>query len=140
MAPPTADAVAALEPRDLRPLQFSRQKADYLIATSRLAAEGKLDLAGLRERSATRAERTLLAVRGLGPWSVNYVMMCALGLPDCVPLGDTGVTSGLQALFRLEQRPDRDATLRLMAAFSPYRSLATAHLWQLDSPLPESST
>jgi len=140
VAPPTADAVAALEPRDLRPLQFSRQKADYLIATSRLAAEGKLDLAGLRERSATRAERTLLAVRGLGPWSVNYVMMCALGLPDCVPLGDTGVTSGLQALFRLEQRPDRDATLRLMAAFSPYRSLATAHLWQLDSPLPESST
>ncbi len=84
-------------------------------------------------------ERTLLEVRGLGPWSVNYVMMRSLGLPDCVPLGDTGVTSGLKELFKLEERPDRDATLRLMAVFSPHRSLATAHLWQLNASPPSPS-
>lgn len=135
-APPTPAAVAALEPGDLLPLQFSRQKADYVIQTARLVAGGKLDLAALRTMSATRAERTLLAVRGLGPWSVNYLMMRSLGFPDCVPLGDTGVTSGLQALLKLEARPDIDATRRLMAAFSPYRSLATAHLWQFNQPIP----
>jgi AraC family transcriptional regulator of adaptative response / DNA-3-methyladenine glycosylase II len=81
-------------------------------------------------------ERTLLAIRGLGPWSVNYLMMRALGFADCVPLGDTGVTSGLQSLLKLEERPDIDATRRLMAMFSPYRSLATAHLWQFNQPLP----
>jgi AraC family transcriptional regulator of adaptative response / DNA-3-methyladenine glycosylase II len=136
LAPPTAAAVAALAPDDLMPLQFSRQKADYVVATSRLIAEGKLDLDSLCAMSATRAERTLLAIRGLGPWSVNYIMMRALGFPDCVPLGDTGVTSGLQALLKLEERPDADATRRLMAVFSPFRSLATAHLWQFDRPLP----
>jgi AraC family transcriptional regulator, regulatory protein of adaptative response / DNA-3-methyladenine glycosylase II len=135
-APPTPDAVAALEPFDLLPLQFSRQKADYLIATARLIAGSKLDLATLRTMSATRAERTLLAIRGLGPWSVNYLMMRSLGFADCVPLGDTGVTSGLQSLLRLEERPDVDATRRLMTVFAPYRSLATAHLWQLNQPLP----
>jgi AraC family transcriptional regulator of adaptative response / DNA-3-methyladenine glycosylase II len=135
-APPTPAAVAALEPADLLPLQFSRQKADYVIATARLVAEGKLDLNALRHLSATRAERTLLAVRGLGPWSVNYLMMRALGFPDCVPLGDTGVTSGLLALLQLEERPDIDATRRLMSVFSPYRSLATAHLWQFNHPIP----
>ena len=135
-APPTPAAVAALEPGDLLPLQFSRQKADYVIQTARLIAGGKLDLAALRTMSATRAERTLLAVRGLGPWSVNYLMMRALGFADCVPLGDTGVTSGLQALLELEIRPDIDATRRLMAVFSPYRSLATAHLWQFNQPIP----
>ncbi|MBI5768544.1 MAG: DNA-3-methyladenine glycosylase 2 family protein [Verrucomicrobia bacterium] len=135
-APPTPAAVAALEPGDLLPLQFSRQKADYVIQTARLVAEGKLDLAALHSMSATRAERTLLAVRGLGPWSVNYLMMRSLGFPDCVPLGDTGVTSGLQALLKLEVRPDLDATRRLMAVFSPYRSLATAHLWQFNQPIP----
>jgi len=86
--------------------------------------------------SATRAERTLLEIRGLGPWSVNYLMMRALGFPDCVPLGDTGVTSGLQAALKLDERPDVDATRRLMSVFSPYRSLATAHLWQFNQPLP----
>jgi AraC family transcriptional regulator of adaptative response / DNA-3-methyladenine glycosylase II len=136
IAPPTPADVAALEPADLLPLQFSRQKADYVIATSRLIAAGRLDLAGLRTMSATRAERTLLEIRGLGPWSVNYLMMRALGLPDCVPLGDTGVTTGLQALLKLEVRPDVDATRRLMTIFAPYRSLATAHLWQFNQPIP----
>ena len=135
-APPTAEAVAALEPADLLPLQFSRQKADYVISTARLIVAGTLNLLALRTMSATRVERTLLAIRGLGPWSVNYVMMRSLGLPDCVPLGDTGVTSGLQALLKLEERPDIDATRRLMAVFSPYRSLATTQLWQFNHPLP----
>ncbi len=134
--PPTPAAVAALEPAELVGLQFSRQKADYVIGTARLVVEGKLGLETLRELSATRAERTLLAIRGLGPWSVNYVMMRALGFADCVPLGDTGVTSGLQALFELEERPDVDGTRRLMGAFTPYRSLATAHLWQFTKTTP----
>lgn len=135
-APPTPASIAALEPEELLPLQFSRQKADYVIAIAHLITGGQLDLEGLRALSATRAERTLLAIRGLGPWSVNYLMMRSLGFADCVPLGDTGVTSGLQALLELEERPDIDATRRLMTMFSPYRSLATAHLWQFKQPIP----
>src|SRR6185503_8506380 len=65
-APPPPVAVAALAPADLIPLQFSRQKADYVVATARLIAEGKLDLASLRRMSSTRVERTLLDIRGLG--------------------------------------------------------------------------
>jgi AraC family transcriptional regulator of adaptative response / DNA-3-methyladenine glycosylase II len=133
---PAPERLASLEPADLRPWQYSRQKAEYLVGAARLVASGQLDLGALPGMSATRAERTLLAVRGLGPWSVNYLMMRSLGFADCVPLGDTGVTSGLQALFGLEERPDSDATQRLMSVFSPHRSLATAHLWQINRPLP----
>ena len=135
-APPTPAAVAALDPAELLPLQFSRQKADYVVAIARNVVRGELDLDALRAMSPTRAERTLLALRGLGPWSVNYVMMRSLGFADCVPLGDTGVTSGLLALLKLEERPDIPATRRLMTIFSPHRSLATAHLWQFNQPLP----
>jgi AraC family transcriptional regulator, regulatory protein of adaptative response / DNA-3-methyladenine glycosylase II len=136
IALPTPARVAALNASDLMPLQYSAKKADYVIGTSRLIAEGKLDVEALGFASATRAERTLLNIHGLGPWSVNYLMMRALGFSDCVPLGDTGVTSSLQALLKLEQRPDIDATRRLMATFAPYRSLATAHLWQFNQPIP----
>lgn len=137
IAPPTPEAVAALAVDDLVPLQFSRQKAAYLIGAAQAIVRGELDLVALATMSATRAERSLLALHGLGPWSVNYLMMRSLGFADCVPLGDTGVTSGLQALLDLEERPDVDATRRLMAVFSPYRSLATAHLWQFNKPIPE---
>jgi AraC family transcriptional regulator of adaptative response / DNA-3-methyladenine glycosylase II len=135
-APPTPATVAAVESRELAPLQFSRSKAEYLIGTARRIVEGHLDLDALRTMSATRTERTLLDIRGFGPWSVNYVMMRALGFPDCVPLGDTGITSGLQAALKLDERPGLDATRRLMSVFSPYRSLATAHLWQFNQPIP----
>jgi len=137
MALPTPQAVAELPPEELLPLQFSRQKADYVTSVSCLVAEGMLNLEALKGMSATRAERTLLAVRGLGPWSVNYVMMRSLGFMDCVPYGDTGVTSGLLALLKLEERPDIDATRRLMLPFSPYRSLATNQLWQFQKEMPE---
>lgn len=135
-APPGAETVAELNRADLLKLQFSRQKADYVIGIAQLVAEGKLNLTEIAVGSATRAERTLLNVRGLGPWAVNYVMMRSLGFADCIPLGDTGVSSGLQALFRLDQRPDNDAVRRLMKPFAPYRSLATAHLWQFNQPVP----
>ncbi len=136
-APPTPQAVAALTTTELLQMQFSRQKADYLLGAARLvAAQGKFDLEKLRAGSATRAERLLSGVRGLGPWAVNYIMMRSLGFADCVPLGDTGVASGLCALFDLEERPEPDAMRRLMSVFSPFRSLATAHLWQFNKPAP----
>lgn len=136
-APPEAEAVAALSRADLIKLQFSRQKAEYTLGLARLVAEGKIEPEKLHEMSATRAERTLLGIHGLGPWSVNFIMMRTLGFGDCVPWGDTGVSSGLQRLFGLEERPDIAAARRLMAVFSPHRSLATAHLWQFEKTIPE---
>jgi AraC family transcriptional regulator of adaptative response / DNA-3-methyladenine glycosylase II len=130
-APPGPAVMAALEPADLLPLQFSRQKADYLVGVSRLVASGALDLEALRHLSVPEVERTLLAVRGLGVWSVNYLMLRALGFPDCVPVGDTGLSSGLWKFFGTELRPDANATRALMLPLAPYRSLATAHLWRL---------
>jgi 3-methyladenine DNA glycosylase/8-oxoguanine DNA glycosylase len=55
--------------------------------------------------------------------------MRGLGLRDCVPVGDAGLTLALQRWFGLEQRPDARETLRLMGPFAPHRSLATFHLW-----------
>lgn len=136
IAPPSPEAVAALDARDLAAQQFSTRKAEYLVNVARLVVNSELRLDALADMSATRVERTLLSIRGLGPWSVNYVMMRSLGFSDCLPLGDTGVTSGLQALFKLDKRPDADATRHLMAPFSPFRSLATTHLWQYLQPVP----
>jgi len=129
-APPSIADVATLEPEDLLPLSFSRAKASYLIGAARSVIDGRLPLDALAGSSATRIERTLLAVRGIGPWSAHYLMMRHYGFLDCVPLGDTGLTSGLKRFFALEERPGRVETLALMERFSPYRSLATFHIWQ----------
>ncbi len=130
-APPTPEAVAALEPEDLHQLGWSKRKTEYLLDVARAVAGGNFDPAGLAGRSATAIERRLLAIRGLGPWSVNYLMMRAFGFADCVPIGDAALTRNLKRYFDLPARPDARVTRQLMAPFAPHRSLATFHLWAL---------
>jgi AraC family transcriptional regulator, regulatory protein of adaptative response / DNA-3-methyladenine glycosylase II len=128
-APPTPARVASLTIEELVPLQYSRRKAEYLIDAARAVVDGTINFDALSKAPPARVESALLAVRGIGPWSANYLMMRALGLPDCLPLGDTGLTSGLARLFEVP-RPDPAQTINLMARFRPYRSLATYHLWR----------
>jgi AraC family transcriptional regulator, regulatory protein of adaptative response / DNA-3-methyladenine glycosylase II len=129
LAHPSAAEVARLDYRDLTRLQFSRRKAEYLIDTARLATAGELPLEELPRWPATTVERRLAGVRGLGRWSTAYIMMRACGFADCVPAGDSGLATALQRLFSLDHRPDADEVAERMNPYSPYRSLATFHLW-----------
>lgn len=131
IAHPDAAAVARLDYDDLTRRQFSRRKAEYLIDTARLIAGGALDVEAMPDQNAEEVFARLLAIRGFGEWSANYVMMRACGFPDCVPYGDSGLAAGLRRFFALDAKPTRDETAELMAPFAPYRSLATFHFWNL---------
>ncbi|HYD99647.1 MAG TPA: helix-turn-helix domain-containing protein [Alphaproteobacteria bacterium] len=136
-APPKPEAVAALPPDLLTAQQFSRRKAEYLIAGAGLVAAGALPIEGFPAGSAVEAMERLLAVRGIGPWTAQYVLLRGCGFGDCVPIGDAGLTAALQRFHHLPARPDAAETAALMAAFAPHRSLATAHLWaSLSEPTP----
>ena len=126
---PTAAQVAALEPEALKPLQFSRSKAEYLIGLARKVAGGELPLEALPDCEAGPAAALLAAERGIGPWTTHYVLMRGCGFADCVPLGDAGLTLALQRQHQMDHRPTVKETAALMAPFAPHRSLATFHLW-----------
>lgn len=126
---PTAAEVAVLEPEALKPLQFSRSKAEYVIGLARKVAEGALPLERLPDSEAGPAALVLAAERGIGPWTTHYVLMRGCGFEDCVPLGDAGLTLALQRHHQLDHRPTVKETAALMAPYAPHRSLATFHLW-----------
>ena len=129
LAPPSPAAVAGLAPRELTSRQFSGRKAEYLIDTARAIAAGELPVERFPEEPAPLVERRILAVRGLGPWTAQYVMLRACGFADCVPVGDSGLAAGLVRFFALDHRPGPEETRELLAPFAPFRSFATAHLW-----------
>lgn len=130
ITPPGVAKLADLEPDQLRPLQFSTRKAEYVIGASKAALAGEIALDDLPYGSATQAERALLALRGFGPWATNYLLMRACGFADCTPVGDTGLSMALWRVLGLPERPGPADVTRAMAAFAPYRSLATYHLWR----------
>lgn len=130
VAPLQPAEVAKLDVSDLLPHQYSRRKAEYLIDISRALVRAELSLNAFAVGSAKKAERDLLAVRGLGPWSVNYVMMRGLGFSDCLPLGDTGLNAGLRRMHGIDRKLSTDEVLAFMEPYRPFRSLATYTFWQ----------
>jgi DNA-3-methyladenine glycosylase II len=85
------------------------------------------DLENLRNLSAKHATRLLGGLRGVGPWTIDYVFLRGLGFPDSLPSGDAGIA---QALQRLTGERPADKEIRALAErFAPYRSFAAAHLW-----------
>ncbi|NWK78936.1 DNA-3-methyladenine glycosylase [Aquitalea sp. LB_tupeE] len=129
LAHPGPGEVAALSAEQLTAQRFSRSKAAYLLGAARAVLDGSLPLAVLSGLDAAEAERRLLALHGVGPWTARYVMLRGLGLADCAPIGDSGLATALQRFHALPARPDARQTEQLMQVFSPCRSLATLHLW-----------
>jgi 3-methyladenine DNA glycosylase/8-oxoguanine DNA glycosylase len=126
---PTPEAIAQLDYADLTTRQFSRSKAQYVIDTARLIASGALPVETFLSREPRDVETALTAVRGIGTWTANYVMMRGCAFPDCVPAGDSALSASLREHFALEHKVDAHETRTLMERFAPWRSLATYHFW-----------
>jgi AraC family transcriptional regulator of adaptative response / DNA-3-methyladenine glycosylase II len=125
---PTAARVAEMSVAVLNKKRFSRSKAKYLIGAAEEVAGGKLDVENLPRGSAVAAEKKLTALHGVGTWTARYTMLRG-GFADAAPVGDSALATALQRLHKLPERPDQPQTAKLMAQFSPHRSLATMHLW-----------
>jgi len=85
----SADARGGNGPRTGRSVTHSRSRAkrrDDFIETARLITPGRLNFEAPGSRSPARAERTLLAVRALGPWSLAHLITRALGFSAVCPL------------------------------------------------------
>lgn len=130
VAPPRPERMAVVQPDELTALGFSGAKAKAIIAASRAIASGNLPLGHLREGSAARADRLLRALPGVGVWTANDVLLRGMGYVDTVPFGDAALAAGLQILFGMDHRPDREEQAVLLAPLRPWRGLATIHLWQ----------
>lgn len=118
---PSADAVAAADPSAL---PLTRSRAASLVAMAGAIASGDVDLDPGADRDASCA--ALLALSGIGPWTVAYVRMRALGDPDVFMPSDLGVRRGLEALGL---NGDLRSAERISQHWRPWRSYALQHVW-----------
>jgi DNA-3-methyladenine glycosylase II len=124
---PEAVDVARLDAGDLTSRKFSGSKAETLLRLARLVAAGELSLDRTGDVDSTSA--ALLAVKGIGPWTVNYGLLRGFGYEDCSLHGDVAVRSALQKLLGAEVKPSIAETERWLAGYAPHRTMVAAHLW-----------
>jgi DNA-3-methyladenine glycosylase II len=72
----------------------------------------------------------LLPLKGVGPWTVDMLLMFSLGRPDVLPVGDLGVRAAVKDLFRLRDLPDAKKLTKLAEPWRPYRTVASWYLWR----------
>lgn len=124
---PAAAALADADPETL-PMPAARRRALVGLATALAAGDPALDAGADRDE----VQRRLLALPGIGPWTVAYVAMRVLRDPDAFLAADLGVR---RALGRLGRPGDARSALRLAEPWRPYRAYAVQHLWgTLDEP------
>jgi DNA-3-methyladenine glycosylase II len=125
---PAPAALAAAPPSELRAMQFSERKAEYIVGLARELATARLDLPALAAVPDEAVIARLTEIRGLGRWSAEWFLARGLGRPDVCPADDLGVRRAVEALcFRGRER-DGAAVRRRARAWRPYRSLATHYL------------
>jgi DNA-3-methyladenine glycosylase II len=128
---PDAADIARLAPDQLRALKFSGAKAETLVRVARLTATGELPLERWAAGGVDHAEMeaALLAIKGIGPWTVNYVLLRGFGLADCSLHGDAAVRSAIQRALGAAERIAEGRARTILERYRPHRSLAAAHLW-----------
>lgn len=77
----------------------------------------------------------LIAVRGIGRWTVEMLLLFDLGRPDVWPVHDYGVRKGFAKIFGKRKLPTPKQLLKLGKKFQPYRSVVAWYCWRaLDAP------
>jgi len=127
---PDASVLARLSEPALHAAGFSRSKSQTLLALARLVADGLLPLDTWRDGTPVDEIRArLLAVRGIGPWTINYTLLRGFAHLDGSLHGDAAVRRKLQPLLGRTERLTAEETETWLANFSPWRALVAAHLW-----------
>jgi DNA-3-methyladenine glycosylase II len=129
---PDSRRFANMAEQDLRQAGLSLTKAQTLIALSERIEEGLLPLDEWVDAPPVEEIRSrLLAIRGIGPWTVSYVLLRGFGWLDGSLHGDVAVRRNLQALLGREEKIREEEAKQWLAEFSPWRALVAAHLWAM---------
>src|SRR5262249_1305439 len=122
--------------RKLRAAGLSRSKVAALKDLAAKTIDGTVPSgrAALKMTDEEIIER-LIAVRGIGRWTVEMLLLFDLGRPDVWPVHDYGVRKGFAKVFGKRKLPSPKQLLKLGEKWRPYRSVAAWYFWRaLDEP------
>lgn len=125
---PTPERLSQTTIAELMRCGLSRHKAEYVMGLADKVASGGLDLDHLQTLSDEEVRTVLLQERGLGPWSVDYILVRGLNRPDRVPADDLGIRTIVGDYLGSGQRLTAHGAMRKLSPFRPYRGLAVFYL------------
>jgi len=137
-APICRDRLTRLTEAEFRACGVSGPKQRAIRAVAEHVAANPDLLPGIEDRDEPTLRKQLVAIHGIGNWSVDMFLMFGLARPDVLPVGDYGLRAGVKKEFGLPDLPTAAELEAIAAPWRPYRSVATWYFWRSLRPVPQS--
>ena len=120
---------------ELRSCGLSSMKAEYIIGLALAWTEGYENIEWQRLTD-EEAISKLTALRGVGTWTAEMVLIFALLRPDVLPLKDIGLIRAIEKQYNQGSGLSTDQIEEISQHWAPWRTVATWYLWRSIDPEP----
>ena len=128
---PNPDELLAMKIAAIRQAGFSRPKIAALRDLAAKTLDGTVPTNRIiRHLGDDAIVERLIAVRGIGRWSAEMLLIFQLGRPDVLPVDDYGVRNGFRIAYGLRSIPTAADIRRYGERWKPYRTAAAWYLWR----------
>jgi DNA-3-methyladenine glycosylase II len=125
---PKPEKLARAKESSLRQLQFTEKKSEYIIGLAKAVSNGQLDLAALSQQSDEEIAEKLMALRGIGRWTVDWFLARHLGRGQAFPAGDLGVRKAVQHFYFNGKEKSEEELRKFAQRWGEFANLATHYL------------
>lgn len=128
---PRAETIARLTVGELTELKFTSRKAEYILGVAEKMAGGMLSKDQLLGCSCLEDQREiLLAIRGIGSWTADYVIMKCIRNTAAFPTGDAGLQNAIKNMLGMERKPTIPEIENMAKGWRGWEAYATFYLWR----------
>ncbi len=127
---PTSEALLKIRAPRLRAAGLSVQKISYVRDLARKFLDGTIEPKKFPRMDSQEIIDHLTAVKGIGEWTAQMLLIFSLHRLDILPTGDLGVRKGFQKIYGLRELPDKKRMERIARQWRAHASLASWYLWR----------
>ena len=117
------ERLAGLDAADLRALQFTTRKSEYIVGVAKAVLDGRLDRNRLEQLSDAEFIAELTSLDGVGRWTAEWLLARSLGRPVVVA-GDLGVRKAIGRAYRDGAMPSESEVREITANWGAAASVA----------------
>ena len=126
---PTPQQYLKIKTSDLKNIGLSKQKTNYINNLSIFFIED--NQLQFETDSKQKIYKELIAIKGVGQWTIDMFMMFTLCKTDVLPVGDLGIKKAFMELYRLKEYPSISFMKKKAENWQPYRTIACCYLWMI---------
>lgn len=130
---PTAQQILDTPSEILRGIGLSNAKVSYVKNVAQFETESGMAAKKLNKMTDEEVIEYLIVIKGVGRWTIEMLLMFALGREDVFAVDDLGIQNAMIRLYKLnnsDKKKLKEDMLRLSSKWSPHRTYACVHLWQ----------